>query len=111
MPDEHGKEAQPDDDALTAFCNGMGNTQKTKDRVYRLQEALQTQYPSITSCRLIGYCWGGYIDNPLLDRDSPFKAAGELHPGFSDVDVAQKIARPILALCSKDEPEKEYAHS
>lgn len=110
MPDVFGKEQPPDDKALEDFCNGPGNTEKTVAKVLHLQSVFQGMNPEVTSWGLVGYCWGGYVANFLLDAQSPFLACAELHPGFPGKEIAERIARPILALCSKDEPEKEYAH-
>lgn len=110
MPDATGKEPPVNDKALDDFCEGPGNTEQTVEKVLRLRQRLQADDKRIQEWGLVGYCWGGYVSNFLLDSKSPFKACAELHPGFPGKSVAEKVARPILALCSKDEPEITYAH-
>ncbi|KAF2171877.1 hypothetical protein M409DRAFT_18109 [Zasmidium cellare ATCC 36951] len=110
MPDASGKEPPVNDKALDDFCEGPGNTEQTVEKVLRLRQRLQADDSRIQQWGLLGYCWGGYVANFLLDLKSPFGACVELHPGFPAKEVAEKVARPILALCSKDEPKETYAH-
>lgn len=109
MPDiVTGIEPAADEQALEDFCAGPGNTQQTVDKVLRLQRLLDDEQSQSTIWGLIGYCWGGYVANFLLQADMPFVACAELHPGFPGREIAETVARPILALCSKDELEAEY---
>lgn len=45
-----------------------------------------------------------------MGKDTPFSACVQCHPGFPGASVAAEVSAPLLSLCSKDEPEKEYAH-
>lgn len=110
MPGADGREPPPDEKALDDFVEGPGNTESICEKVLRLRQKLQTDHPGFDKWGLVGYCWGGYVSNFLLGADSPFSACAELHPGFPGKEQAQKVSRPILALCSKDEPQSIYAH-
>lgn len=46
--------------------------------------------------------------NFAIGEGSAYKACAILHSGFP-VEVASQITAPLLALCSKDEPESDYA--
>jgi len=48
------------------------------------------------------------VANNAISKDTPFSACAICHPGFTDADLASQISVPLLALCSKDEPESEY---
>lgn len=111
MPDRKtGKEPPPEDKALDDFCEGPGNTVQTMQKVLGLRQRLQRDDPGIERWGLVGYCWGGFVANHMLDSRSPFAACAQLHPGFPPKEIAETVERPILALCSKDEPENTYAH-
>ncbi|CAK4032396.1 AIM2 family [Lecanosticta acicola] len=110
MPDATGREPPANDRALDEFCQGPGNTQSTIGKVLQITQISQASNPQITKWGLVGYGWGGYVANCLLAAGSPFEACAQLQPGWPGQEVAERVAKPILALCSKDEPESDYAH-
>lgn len=110
MPDKSGREPPADDRALDEFCQGPGNTEKTIEKVLRITQISQANNPQIAKWGLVGFSWGGYVASCLLAAGSPFEACVQVYPGWPGQEVAERIAKPILAVCSKDEPESEYAH-
>ncbi|KAK3674285.1 hypothetical protein LTR78_005754 [Recurvomyces mirabilis] len=99
----------PDEDKMEEFCDGPGETQRTLRRIESLIVKFQKMYPKIRHWGLVGYCWGGYIVNFAIDKDSRFQAAVQCHTGWPPgVDVAQTVSAPLLALNSRDEPETDY---
>ena len=55
----------------------------------------------------LGYCWGGWVVSYCSGPSTPFSAVAELHTGFVGKKIAEQISIPILAIASKDEPEKD----
>lgn len=43
-----------------------------------------------------------------IGKDTPFAACVQCHPGWPGPDIASQVSIPLLALCSKDEPESEF---
>ncbi|OCK74917.1 hypothetical protein K432DRAFT_420081 [Lepidopterella palustris CBS 459.81] len=52
---------------------------------------------------VLGYCWGAKIVSLASTADTPFKAAGEVHPSGLDPADAPKITIPLCMLASQDE--------
>lgn len=100
----------PDEDAMDKFCAERGDTKKTMKRMSELLKHCEKLQPSIKTWGLLGYCWGGYVCQYAIGADTPFTACVECHPGFPEVEVAEAVTIPLMALCSKDEPEKDFAH-
>ncbi|KAF2717337.1 alpha/beta-hydrolase [Polychaeton citri CBS 116435] len=96
------------EDKLDEFCEGPGNTGETLTKTEHLRQELQELEPSIRKWGLIGYCWGGYVAAYAVGETAPFSVCVQLHPGFPSSEIAGKVSVPLLALCSKDEPESYY---
>jgi len=52
---------EEDDEKLTAFCEGPGETMKTLKRIEELRREVQVMKPEIERRGLLGYCWGGWV--------------------------------------------------
>ncbi|KAJ4303266.1 hypothetical protein N0V90_002159 [Kalmusia sp. IMI 367209] len=117
MPDFfEGKAADwswyPDDtpektEKLEGFLNGPGNTEKTVEKVTRVQANAQTRFASVEKWGIAGYCWGGWVSSYASIYPTPFSAIAQLHPGFAPQKIASQIRIPLLAICSKDETDGE----
>ncbi|OQO13751.1 hypothetical protein B0A48_01981 [Cryoendolithus antarcticus] len=102
-------EGPADEDAMDEFCSGPGGREKTLGKMDELMVQFKQQWPEFESWGTVGYCWGGWIAPYAVGKDTQFKACAMLHPGFPGAKVAGEVTVPVLALCSKDERESEYA--
>ncbi|OLN96549.1 putative AIM2 family protein C30D10.14 [Colletotrichum chlorophyti] len=71
-------------------------------------KAVQSQYSSLESFGVLGYCWGGKVVSLVTSGDSnPFKVGAEIHPAMVEPEDAKGIKIPLIMLASKDEPEED----
>jgi len=101
-------DGEMDEAKLEPFCETHGATEPTLARMEELRRRFVEMYPRAEKWGLVGYCWGGYTANFALLPPTSYLAATILHPGFP-ITCAPRIACPLLVLCSKDEPESDYA--
>ena len=94
--------------ALGNFFQTTGAPPKAAAKVPGLVKAMQSQYPTIKTWGVVGYCWGGKIVSLTTSTEStPFSAGAECHPAMVDPSEATKIKIPICMLASKDEPAED----
>ncbi|KIW16974.1 hypothetical protein PV08_04165 [Exophiala spinifera] len=94
---------------LGAFFNTEAAPAKTVDRVMKVMNKLQSNYPNMKSWGVVGYCWGGKIVNLVSQQGTPFKAAASCHPAMVDPNDAPNVTIPILSIPSMDEDKSAMA--
>jgi len=95
---------------LGNFFQTTGAPPTTAKKVPPFMKEVQSQYPSITSFGIVGFCWGGKIVSMITSSpDNIFKAGAECHPAMVDPSEAETIKIPLMMLASGDEPKDDIA--
>jgi len=93
---------------LGNFFQTTGAPPATAAKVPEILKAIESQYSSITTWGIVGFCWGGKIVSLTTSTTStPFKAAAECHPAMVDPAEAENIKIPLCMLASGDEPKAD----